>query len=248
MKVDAPLSEKEIRDALPAHFRACSITLYGTTDSTNTQAKAQIALGAPHGAMLLAEEQTDGRGRTGKRFYSPKGAGLYMSVILRPENGADAQLLTIKAAVAVCEAVETLTGLFLKIKWVNDLYLDGKKVCGILTESRDGAYVVGIGLNCHAAAFPDELSGLADSLNSIVSRGVLAARIYENLLTPETDVLSAYKNRSLMFGKEIVYEKNGGAFNAVVLDINDKGNLVVKKDTGETEILTSGEVRISGKW
>ncbi len=239
-----PLCTEKIREALPDRLSGFPITVFDIIDSTNTRAKTLALSGAPHGTLLLAEEQTAGRGRTGKRFYSPKGTGLYMTLILRSENNTDAQLLTIFAAVAVCKGIESLLGLSPQIKWVNDLYINDKKICGILCEAVKDAYIVGVGINCATETFPDELSLVAGSLSTSLSRNQLAAEIYKNLLTPARNILTEYKKRSLMSGRTITCEKNGIAFSAVVLDINDCGNLVVRKESGETVILSSGEVKI----
>lgn len=150
------------------------VQLYDTLESTNRTAKLLALEGAAHGTLVLAGGQTAGRGRLGRSFASPAGKGVYCSVVLRPPlPAANAQTATIGAAVAVCRAVQTLCGLELAIKWVNDLYYKGKKVCGILTEAGTDLesgqlewLVVGIGLNLTATAedFPPELTAKAGSL------------------------------------------------------------------------------------
>ena len=136
------------------------IYLYDKLESSNRTAKTLALEGAPHGTMVLTSQQTAGRGRLGRRFVSPAGKGIYLSLVLRPGLPmTEAQAVTVSAAVAVCRAVKRLCGLDLGIKWVNDLYYNGKKVCGILTEA--GAdiesgqlewLVVGIGLNLTSTA------------------------------------------------------------------------------------------------
>ena len=150
------------------------IYLYDTLESSNRTAKLLALDGAPHGTLVLTAHQSAGRGRLGRRFESPAGKGVYCSVLLRPEMpAANAQTATISAAVAVCRAVKKLCGLELAIKWVNDLYYQGKKVCGILTEAGTDLesgqlewLVVGIGLNLTstAADWPEELARKAGSL------------------------------------------------------------------------------------
>ena len=150
------------------------VQLYDTLESTNRTAKLLALEGAAHGTLVLAGGQTAGRGRLGRSFASPAGKGVYCSVVLRPPlPAANAQTATIGAAVAVCRAVQMLCGLELAIKWVNDLYYKGKKVCGILTEAGTDLesgqlewLVVGIGLNLTATAedFPPELAAKAGSL------------------------------------------------------------------------------------
>jgi BirA family biotin operon repressor/biotin-[acetyl-CoA-carboxylase] ligase len=191
------------------------------TGSTNQDAKALALEGAAHGAVLLADEQTAGRGRLGRSFHSPKGTGLYLSMVLRPGGTLAAAVpITQAAAVAVCRALSVTTGLEASIKWVNDLYIGGKKVCGILTEAVSDfetghieALILGIGINVAqpTSGFPPELSGLAGTLadgamahtvladgamaeggSKIVSRNRLAATIIDELLDilPELETLS----------------------------------------------------------
>ena len=164
------------------------IYLYDTLESSNRTAKLLALDGAPHGTLVLTAHQSAGRGRLGRRFESPAGKGVYCSVLLRPEMpAANAQTATISAAVAVCRAVKKLCGLELAIKWVNDLYYQGRKVCGILTEAGTDLesgqlewLVVGIGLNLTstAADWPEELARRAGSLYpggpAPVSRAALA--------------------------------------------------------------------------
>lgn len=174
------LSEKSIRKALPERLSAAPIYIFETTDSTNIRAKSLARSGAEDGTLVLAEKQTAGRGRRGKSFFSPKGGGLYMSLVLRPGEGScDIQLLTIAAATAVCLSLEKLAGIKPQIKWVNDIYLDEKKLCGILCEknSDTDAVIVGIGINLAGEVFPQELEGIACALNAPVSRNELAAAV-----------------------------------------------------------------------
>ena len=172
------------------------IYLYDKLESSNRTAKTLALEGAPHGTMVLTSQQTAGRGRLGRRFESPAGKGIYLSLVLRPGLPmTEAQAVTVSAAVAVCRAVKRLCGLDLGIKWVNDLYYNGKKVCGILTEA--GAdiesgqlewLVVGIGLNLTSRPedWPEELRPIAGSLYpggpAPVSRAALAGAIARELL------------------------------------------------------------------
>lgn len=254
------LSEEGIRVRLPERLRHLPIYVQETIDSTNTQAKKLSLAGASHGTMVLAEEQTAGRGRYGKSFFSPRGAGLYMSIILRPSNVmSDLQKITIAAAVAVCRAIEKLTSLHPQIKWVNDIYLDGKKVCGILTEAvtdfESGgveSIVVGTGIDCSIdeALLPPELRGIVGSLGvEGLSRNWLAAEIAVGILESfgkleDEEIINEYRRRSLMFGKEISFRRGDDIFCAVVTGINDMGNLLVRLKSGEEMILSSGEVSI----
>lgn len=148
------------------------IHVFKTVESTNLTAKRMALDGAQSGTVIIAEEQTKGRGRMGRSFYSPASSGIYMSFILTPRfDPAKSVLITTAASVAVCKAIENITGIVCQIKWVNDVYMEGKKICGILTEavtdfeSGHIEYIVlGIGINYSTTAFPTELSGIARSL------------------------------------------------------------------------------------
>ena len=213
------------------------------TDSTNRVAKELARQGAPHGTAVLAERQTAGRGRLDRRFFSPEG-GLYLSVILRPScPPEDRLLMTPMAAVAVCRAVERLCGVSPGIKWVNDLYLEGKKLCGILCEGAGDAVIVGIGLNLKApeGGFPSEVPAVA--LELAVERQALAEEIRRQLLQPGA-FLPEYRRRCLILGKTVtVHPVSGETFEARAVDIDDRCRLIVESCRGR-ETLDSGEVSV----
>lgn len=253
------LSGAGIRAFLPEKYRNNAVIFFEKTDSTNTQAKRFALEGAEHGTIVAASEQTAGHGQSGKSFFSPD-SGLYLTTILKPPTGmADPQKITIAAAVAVCRAIEAQTPLEPKIKWVNDVYLDGKKVCGILTEAvtdlESGgidSIVVGAGVNCalEAENIPPELRGIAGSLNAKgLSRCRLASDIAGGILDAFDDLdaptlIAEYRRRSFLYGMEISFRKNGEALSGTVTGISDAGNLLVRLSNGETLSLTSGEVSI----
>ena len=236
------------------------VYLYDTLESSNRTAKLLALDGAPHGTLVLTAHQSAGRGRLGRRFESPAGKGVYCSVLLRPEMpAASAQTATIRAAVAVCRAVQALCGLELAIKWVNDLYYQGKKVCGILTEAGTDIesgqlewLVVGIGLNLTttAADWPDELARTAGSLfpggPSPVSRAALAGAIARELLSlcPAFDCLDEYRARCFVPGHWVTVCTNSETYAAKALFIDDAGRLVVEREGGRQEALRHGEVSI----
>jgi BirA family biotin operon repressor/biotin-[acetyl-CoA-carboxylase] ligase len=229
-----------------------------TVDSTNTYAKKLAIEGAAHGTLVVAEEQTAGRGRYGKSFFSPKGTGLYMSVILRPgTNVSAAQMVTVAAAVSVCETIEAITGLSPQIKWVNDVFLSGKKVCGILSEAGTNFetgeidyIIVGIGVNCSTLAqdFPPEIRSLAASVSyDGLIRNRLCSSIYDCLIAmfehlSDRSIIDAYRDRSMMLNRRISFTFNGVTLQGVAMDINDAGNLIVRCDSGDTITLVGGEV------
>lgn len=233
--------------------------------STNTELKELAAHGAEEGTVLLAEEQTAGRGRLGRSFYSPFGSGLYMSILLKPEQlPTKAARLTTMAACAAALAIEELTGRDVGIKWVNDLYMDGKKVCGILTEAsmslesgRLERAVVGIGVNLREpeGGFPPELRSIVGAVwgadcGETNLRNTLAARILDHFadyyLNQETDnCFLAYKQRSFLLGKEInILHPDGSHTPATALNVDRNYRLVVRLADGREALLNSGEVSV----
>ena len=168
------LSEAEIRRWLKAGELGCELEIHEKLDSTNNRAKALAAAGAKHGMTVIADSQTGGRGRMGRSFFSPEHSGIYMTVILKPAISPDkAGLLTSLAAVAAARAVEKVSGADVKIKWVNDLYAGGKKICGILSEAGLGMEtgrldwaVVGIWINTAKMVFPEDLREIASSVGN----------------------------------------------------------------------------------
>lgn len=239
----------------PAYF-------FDSLASTNTTAK-QLALdGAPHGTLVMADAQTSGRGRLGRSFESPAGKGLYMTVLLRPQlSAAQAQAVTGSAAVAVCRAVQDLCGLELSVKWVNDLFYHGKKVCGILTEAaadlETGAVeylAVGIGLNLTSAA-ADFTPALRDTAGSLypggscpVPRAQLAGAVARQLLAmcPAFDYLEEYRRRCFVPGHWVTVRGAAGQepFTALALSIDDEGRLLVETTGGRRLALRNGEVSV----
>ncbi len=257
------MSAAGIRAFLSEQNKNCQIFVYKTLDSTNSEAKRLALGGAQHGTIIVAEEQTAGRGRVGKTFFSPPKTGIYMSFILRPQVDInDSQLVTVYAAVSVCKVVERLTGLCPQIKWVNDIYLNGKKICGILTEAISDfesgsieSIIVGVGINFSTKQddFPLELRNIAGSLFATgISRNKFAAALIDEIMAHgdflfQSNLVELYKERSLMLGREIICQKNGLTVCGTVLDINEKGNLVVKTKPGQIDVLHSGEVKIVSK-
>ncbi|MCL1788078.1 MAG: biotin--[acetyl-CoA-carboxylase] ligase [Defluviitaleaceae bacterium] len=237
------------------------IVLYPALESTNKTAKALAAAGGAHGTVILAEQQTAGRGRFGRSFFSPPGHGIYMSLILRPAGGLTATALTIRTAVCVCQAIEAFTDKTPCIKWVNDIFIGGKKICGILTEAVTGLenghlpwMVVGIGVNVTTLPgnFPAEIQSTAGSIfgkgQPAASRNRLAAEIINRVFdlenTCSAQALCEYKKRLMMLGKKISVTGHKELFEATALDIDDIGRLIVQKDSGEILALSSGEVSI----
>ena len=257
------LSAQGIRKYLEPACAGVKLTVLQTAGSTNAIARERAAAGAKEGDTVIAACQTNGKGRFGRSFFSPAETGIYMSLILRPAHGSSqrAVKLTTMAAVAGCEAIEAATGEKAQIKWVNDLYLNGRKVGGILTEASLGLendfldYVVlGIGINVYPPGngFPEELRQIAGAvLPKARSDGKnhLAAEFLNRFMfyysDPENaDYAGEYRRRSLAVGKEIQVHSHGGSRRATALDVDAECRLIVKYEDGKTDCLSSGEISI----
>ncbi len=231
-------------------YAATPVLCLGQTDSTNLQMKALARRGEIRAPFLLtADSQTAGRGRLGRAFLSPAEDGLYMSVLvrLRPEARLP---VTILAAAAVCRAVEEACGLFPRVKWVNDLFLRGKKICGILAEGLGEQAVVGIGLNLRTPPGGYPGVAVAGALDCAVSREEMAGRITANLLSaqtrPEAEILEAYRARMPLVGREIRYTQNGQEKSARVTGVDETGGLMILGEGGP-EVLRCGEVSLGSQ-
>lgn len=232
--------------------------------STNIVLKQAAESGAVHGTVALCEEQTAGRGRRGRNWVSPKGQGLWVSLLLRPMLlPGRAQLITFAAAIAMAEAVEKETGLDILIKWPNDLVLQGKKVCGILLELSGDvetiAYVVvGTGLNVGEKAYPPELSASAVSLQEVLGRKVERApvlRSYLAAMEKHMDILSreglpgilqAYERKSCTLQRAVRVSGGGEEFLGTAAGLDENGALLVKLEDGTIRHVLAGDVSVRG--
>ena len=250
------LSAAAIRAAMT---HPVAVQVMESVDSTNTEAKRQLSAGLSEPLLLLAETQTGGRGRLGRTFCSPEGAGLYMSLVLHPDLSAERALsLTSAAAVAVCLALESLTDLRPQIKWVNDVYVGDRKLCGILTEGiadpisgRLQSVVIGIRINCRHASLPGEVAAIATSLEdegASVDRSRLAATVCDRLnelyggLSART-WLPLYRTRSWLDQKAVTCRIGDRTIDGIVLGIDDDGALLLANEEG-THRLFSGEATV----
>ena len=256
------LSEEGIRKYL--RNRDLNLQVYRSISSTNTVLKTMAEEGAKEGLCLIAGEQTAGKGRRGRSFYSPPNSGIYLSVLLRPAlQAVDATSITACAAVAVAEAIESLAPVKAEIKWVNDIYVDARKVCGILTEAsldcesgQVNYLIVGIGINTRVPAsdFPEELKNIAGSAFGDQPipqlRCRLAAGVLDRLITYYTNLtdkawFDEYRRRSMVLGKEInILAPGKEPVPAVALDLDPDFALIVRTENGELRRLNSGEVSI----
>ena len=226
---------------------------YETIPSTNAEAKKMILNGEREG-VFLAKRQTAGRGRLGRSFFSEN--GIFMSLIIAPEKILfDPSFLTSAVAAATCRAI-TEKGFCVGIKWVNDLLLDGKKICGILTEavslgSQPLAYVVGIGVNVGGNEFPEDIREIADTLPlNEHEKNDLFFHILdhiESVLSEEkTSILTYLKEKSVVLGKPIRFygAKEG---KGVAIDLDENGGLIVETDEKQKIVLTGGEISVRTK-
>lgn len=257
------LNEEGIRLHLEGPAADYPLEVHKVLDSTNTECKRRVIEGAPHGLTILAEEQTAGRGRLGRDFYSPAKTGIYMSILVHPSmDGSDAMLLTTAASVAVCRGLTKVLPVEPQIKWVNDIYLNGKKVCGILTEAisnfemgKIDAVIVGIGINYRTEEFPEDIkdrAGAVETTSAIPRNQLVAAvlnafwEIYEHI--GDREFIKEYRRRSMVLGKDIRILEKGQWKEATAVDVNDDGGLVIQIENPDGSIgqrvLQTGEITL----
>lgn len=258
------LSERSIRDSFPTGFTIPRLELYDTVTSTNIIAHELALNGCPEGTTVIADTQTAGRGRLGRTFYSPQSCGIYMSIVLRPDIPlSEASDITTCAAASTAVSIEQISGKKVSIKWVNDIFLNFRKVCGILTESvlsgtreTPEFCILGIGINVTQpdGNFPEELSNIAAS---IFSRSEYSPELHNKLAS---DVISRffsyygdinhksymqeYRSRSMLIGRRVVFDYHGERVEALVKGIDDSAHLLVQKNDGSSLALSSGEVSV----
>ena len=250
------LNEASLRHALGADAALLDVRVFAELDSTNTEAKRQIARGIQKPLLIVAESQSAGRGRMGRSFYSPAKSGVYFSLLFQSrEPISQAVALTGAAAVAVMRAVRACTGKQCAIKWVNDLYLNGKKVCGILAESAvlqgSAPYIVlGIGINLFTSDFPAELESVAGALGTEpISRAKLIARVCRELRRfiedpDDRSWLADYRAHSCVIGQPINWTEAGVSHDGVATGIDENGGLEVLGRDGERRTLSTGEISV----
>ena len=241
---------------------------FPTIDSTNDRLKTMARQGAPHGTVLMAGHQTAGHGRMGRSFHSPESAGIYMSILLRPECApVDLMHLTCAAATAMCDAVEKAAHFRPGIKWTNDLVCGKQKLGGILTElglNPNGTVdyaIIGIGINCTQKAedFPPEIRDIATSLSVVtdskIDSGPLAAAMMEafwqmdiQLLTCKKSIMEQYRKDCITIGQEISLVRGEQVRYGKALDVDENGALITLFSDGHLEAVNSGEVSVRGMY
>lgn len=261
------MTEHDLAPLLEGGTLGSNLICLDRVDSTNNYAKQLAGQGAPHGTVILAGEQTRGRGRLGKSFSSPGGKGLYLSVLLRPDWEPEQALsLTARTAVALCDAVEQIAGERPGIKWTNDLILRQRKLCGILTEMELDAesgrleyIVVGVGINVSqtGADFGEKLAPIAISLEQALGRSVpraeLAAAVLRRLdrMVREfpdrgADDLERYRADCVTLGRTVRLIRQGESCTAFAESIDEAFALVVRHSDGTRETVTAGDVSVRG--
>lgn len=243
------LNKEKISELLPN----TTVVTYETTDSTNTRA-IELAKTVCGNILVVSEEQTNGKGRQGKKFYSPAKSGIYFSVVIHPEGRlTDVVSVTSATSVAVAKTIEEMTDLSPEIKWVNDIYIKHKKICGILVQSivRNGTIdglCIGIGVNISTTEFPEEFRSRAGSLGEEIDRDLFVAKVTQKLIAFSENVsdksyLEYYKKKSCVIGKKIKYFENNIEHFADAIGIDDNANLIVNEN-GKIKKLSSGEITV----
>lgn len=240
-----------------------NMQVFSEIGSTNTAAKKLASERVPDGTVIIADKQTEGRGRMGRSFESPSGTGIYMSLVLYPKFGLEcAPLITSAAACAVADAIDEVCGCDVSIKWVNDLYLNGRKICGILTEASLGLEmknldhaVIGIGVNVRSVrnVFGEELGNIATSIEDETGvkadRNVLCGAMLNKLehylgMVESREFLNEYRRRELLTGNTITANVGGNTLTGMAMGIDDNANLIIKLPDGKLKKLSSGEASL----
>lgn len=260
-------SESEIASRITTDWAGKKIYHYDKTGSTNIDAKRLAEEGAPHGTTVVAEQQNQGRGRRGREWESPAGTAVYMSIVLKPDFAPEkASMLTLVMALSVAEAITELTGLEAVIKWPNDIVVNKKKVCGILTEmSAELDYihyvVIGVGINANnsLSEFTEELRKTATSLKIESGKSVSRAAMVERVLfyfeknydifvrkMDLSELQEAYQKHLINLNADVKVLDPKGEYNGIARGINTTGELLVEKEDGTIEAVYAGEVSVRG--
>lgn len=241
------------------------IAVYDSLPSTNTLLREEALAGAPAGRTIIADTQTGGRGRMGRSFFSPPGSGIYLSVLYRPTPDSTLpQTITMAASVVIAQAIEAVTGQSVGIKWVNDLYLDGLKIAGILTEASVNIeaggvdhMVLGVGINLYApeGGFPEDIKDIAGSLypcdkpTDPTLRLRLTAALIKGLWQLGHsrgigDYIEDYRARSILIGEEVIITAGNRQHRGQVIGFDDAGHLLLGNPDGTVRNISSGEITL----
>ncbi len=258
------LTQTEICQGLKTSRIGTHIFTFDTIDSTNEEAKRQGQAGAPDGSVFVAEQQTGGKGRLGRVWTSPKGEGIWFSILLRPKDSPlQISNITLLAGLAVCRAIRKFSGCPALIKWPNDVVIGSKKVCGILTEISAEVdcihyLIIGIGINANTQKFPEELSVKATSLQIETGTPVLRAKLLQAVLAEfeflylsfptakEPEFLDLYRSLCVSLNRRVSTVRRGKVISGKAIDITPQGELFVQMDSGEKISINAGEVTVQG--
>lgn len=259
------ISEAEIGSLLKTQWAGNRIVYFDKTDSTNNRAKDAGEKGGVHGTLFVADAQSSGKGRRGRAWSSPPGESVYMTLLLRPGIMPDrAPMLTLVMGLSVVEAIRTVTGIEAEIKWPNDVVVNKKKVCGILTEmAAEMTYVnyvvIGVGINVNQKHFPEEIADMAVSLRKetgkVYRRSELIAAVLERfeenygtfLRTGDlSEIRKAYDAALVNRGREVRVLEPGNEYEALAEGISDIGELIVRLPDGQKRHVFAGEVSVRG--
>lgn len=260
----AVFNANAIKDGLKTHCIGKELVYLKTVDSTNDEVKRRAAAGAAHGLVVVSDEQTVGKGRLGRVWKSPKGSGVWFSILVRPDTAPnEVAVITLVAGLGVCNAIRSFTGCNAMIKWPNDIIINNKKVCGILTEmnaeaDRINYAVIGIGINVNTDSFPKEISHKATSLkletdSQIMRADFLKEVLYQTekclddyFLNVNSTILKEYSAKCATLGRQVSFERNGSSYTGVAKSISKKGELVVELPDLSNAAVGSGEVTVQG--
>lgn len=259
------LSCAELMSSINTEWAGKEVLYFDETDSTNTEIKKAAEKEAAHGTLAVADYQSLGKGRRGRSWTSPHGVGIWMSILLRPElHPSCASMLTLVAALAVADGIETVCGLDTKIKWPNDIVVNGKKVCGILTEMSTeleciNYVVVGIGINANTSEFPEDIRDVATSLLLETGARVGRSRLIGAVMKALEKYYALFLEHQDMSGLLEIYDSKlankdnvvrvlapGNEYTGIAEGINADGELLVRMDDGELRTVISGEVSVRG--
>lgn len=259
------LSEAEIKSRLQTKWAGQQVVFYDITGSTNNDCKLMAENDAKEGLLVVADAQTGGKGRRGRRWENPKGTNVAMSLLLRPSFAPDtAPGVTLVMALAVSEAFRRIAKTDTAIKWPNDLVIGGKKVCGILTEmsvemDAINYVVIGVGLNVNGENFSEELKNKATSLKletgKVISRASLVAetmKYFEEYYASYCEhgnlsgLIELYNSRLVSLNREVLVLDPKGEFGGISRGINETGELMVEKEDGTVVAVYAGEVSVRG--
>ncbi|MDK2802456.1 MAG: biotin--[acetyl-CoA-carboxylase] ligase [Oscillospiraceae bacterium] len=234
-----------------------NIYIHDSLDSTNNKSKEYISDKDTKNLIIIAKKQTDGKGRYGKFFYSPDNTGIYMSLIVSPNlDIKNSSYIIMATAISVCDAIKEISNISTKIKWINDIFLNGKKIGGILTEAFSNfetgkiqKVIIGIGLNISTKYFPEDIQNIAGSLNISINKNILIAKIIDNILSilenfNLKDTILKYRSLSMVLESEISFILNNKKIYGIAKDITNTGELIVISEDNRIYTLKSEEISI----